>query len=200
MAQTGFQLADGAAELYEKNNVPTMSRPAAEHILKHIDIGSTDQVLDLACGTDIMARLIATKYKMTGGITGLDFNDDMHRLARSLSSKAGFPIEWRQGIFAIWHSGMDNLIWSFVITACNSFPTKPSASPKSGGCWALEDASPSPSGAPNQPLTSPLPVPSVATSVTNGRTYACRRFRSAMKVSFGNLLMMQDFKRLNCGR
>lgn len=33
-----------------------MSRLAAEHILEHIDIGSTDQVLDLACGTGIMTR------------------------------------------------------------------------------------------------------------------------------------------------
>jgi ubiquinone/menaquinone biosynthesis C-methylase UbiE len=99
MAQTGFQLADGAAELYEKNNVPTMSRPAAEHILEHIDIGATDRVLDLACGTGIMTRLIAAKYDTTGGVTGLDFNDGMLKLARSLSPKADFPIEWLQGDF-----------------------------------------------------------------------------------------------------
>jgi ubiquinone/menaquinone biosynthesis C-methylase UbiE len=97
MSKTGFQLADGAAEQYEKFNVPTMSRPAAESFLENIDIGAADRVLDLACGTGIMTRLIAEKYEKTGGVTGLDFNDGMLKVARSLSPKADFPIEWHQG-------------------------------------------------------------------------------------------------------
>lgn len=97
MAPTGFQLADGAAELYEKNNVPTMSGPAAERMLEHVDIGAADRVLDLACGTGIITRLIAAKYNMTGGVTGLDFNDSMLKVARSLSPAADFPIEWQRG-------------------------------------------------------------------------------------------------------
>ena len=83
MSKTGFQLADGAAEQYEKFNVPTMSRPAAESFLENIDIGAADRVLDLACGTGIMTRLIAEKYEQTGGVTGLDFNDGMLKVARS---------------------------------------------------------------------------------------------------------------------
>ncbi len=97
MAQTGYQLAEGAAERYERINVPTMSGPAAERILEHINIGATDRVLDLACGTGIMTRLITKKYEKTGGVTGLDFNDGMLKMARSLSPKADFSIEWCQG-------------------------------------------------------------------------------------------------------
>ena len=73
-----------------------MCGPASERILEHIDTGAADRVLDLACGTGIMTRLIAAKYEQTGGVTGLDFNDGMLEVARSLSPNADFPIAWRQ--------------------------------------------------------------------------------------------------------
>jgi SAM-dependent methyltransferase len=52
-------------------------------------------VLDVACGTGIVARLAATKVR-PGQVTGLDLNAGMLAVARSLPND-GAPINWTEG-------------------------------------------------------------------------------------------------------
>jgi ubiquinone/menaquinone biosynthesis C-methylase UbiE len=53
-----------------------------------------ERVLDLACGTGVVARLAAPAVRLTGRVTGLDLNPGMLAGARSLPPPSGPPITW----------------------------------------------------------------------------------------------------------
>jgi ubiquinone/menaquinone biosynthesis C-methylase UbiE len=55
------------------------------------------QVLDVACGTGIVARLAAAQVGSTGHVVGLDANEPMLAVARAQPAPIGAQIEWRQG-------------------------------------------------------------------------------------------------------
>jgi ubiquinone/menaquinone biosynthesis C-methylase UbiE len=54
-----------------------------------------ERVLDVACGTGVVARLAAERVG-TGRVVGLDINAGMLAVARSLPPRAGSPIEWHE--------------------------------------------------------------------------------------------------------
>ena len=53
-----------------------------------------ERVLDIACGTGIVARTAAERLGPSGHVIGIDLNADMIRVARSLPPPVGAPIEW----------------------------------------------------------------------------------------------------------
>ncbi|MBI2294629.1 MAG: methyltransferase domain-containing protein [Betaproteobacteria bacterium] len=55
------------------------------------------RVLDVACGTGIVARLLAPQVGPAGHVTGLDFNAGMLSVARAQTPRSGAPVEWREG-------------------------------------------------------------------------------------------------------
>jgi trans-aconitate methyltransferase len=59
MANTAYQLSGSAADLYEKFTVPTGAGPAARQLLSHVSLSEKDRILDAACGTGIVTRLLA---------------------------------------------------------------------------------------------------------------------------------------------
>lgn len=86
----------GPAELYERNKVPSMFLPLSKYFLKHIPIKEGEAVLDVACGTGIVARQVA---EMVGGestIVGVDIEADMIEVARS-HTPPDAPITWHVG-------------------------------------------------------------------------------------------------------
>jgi ubiquinone/menaquinone biosynthesis C-methylase UbiE len=56
-----------------------------------------ERVLDVACGTGVVARLAAQHVGTTGEVTGLDLNAGMLRVARSLPAPPGAPVTWVEG-------------------------------------------------------------------------------------------------------
>jgi len=56
-----------------------------------------ERVLDLACGTGVVARLAAQQVGPTGQVTGLDLNTRMLAHTRELSQPSGVLIEWTEG-------------------------------------------------------------------------------------------------------
>jgi ubiquinone/menaquinone biosynthesis C-methylase UbiE len=54
-------------------------------------------VLDVACGTGIVARTAAERLGNHGTVIGLDLNEDMLEVAHTTSSKIYPHIEWRKG-------------------------------------------------------------------------------------------------------
>jgi SAM-dependent methyltransferase len=54
-------------------------------------------VLDVACGTGIVARLAALQVGSRGQVTGLDLNPGMLAVARALPPGSGAMIDWREG-------------------------------------------------------------------------------------------------------
>ena len=63
MANTQYQLADNAAEIYEKYAVPVGPLPSGTAMLDHLSFTRSDRVLDAACGTGIVVRLFDDKKR-----------------------------------------------------------------------------------------------------------------------------------------
>lgn len=91
--QDAWQLAYDAAVAYEKDFVPAIFAQWPPVLAEVAGIRPGDRVLDVACGTGILAREAADRAGPTGRVTGLDLNEAMLAVARQL--RAG--IDWRQG-------------------------------------------------------------------------------------------------------
>jgi ubiquinone/menaquinone biosynthesis C-methylase UbiE len=90
-----WQLDGSAPELYERYLVPAITSVWAVDLVERARPKPAEAVLDIACGTGVVARLAAERVK-TGRIVGLDFNAGMLAVARSRPN-AGAPIEWFEG-------------------------------------------------------------------------------------------------------
>ena len=89
---------DGNAdELYERYLVPAKFGPWAADLVALGDPQPGERVLDVACGTGVVTRLVVPHVGATGKVVGLDLNAGRLEVARSLSSVSGMTIEWRQG-------------------------------------------------------------------------------------------------------
>ena len=91
-----WRLAGDMAENYERYFVPAIFQPWAMDLLDGIKPQRGERVLDVACGTGIVSRLVAERVGLSGKLIGLDINPGMLAVAGS-ATPAGAPIEWRQG-------------------------------------------------------------------------------------------------------
>jgi SAM-dependent methyltransferase len=85
------------AEMYEQFFVPAMFLPWSGVLLRHAALRPGERVLDIACGTGIVAREAAPRVGAKGRIVAVDANPAMLGVARGLPAPAGAPIEWREG-------------------------------------------------------------------------------------------------------
>jgi ubiquinone/menaquinone biosynthesis C-methylase UbiE len=92
MSEGHWQLEGSAAELFQRYLVPTITSKWAEDLVRRAQLRTGELVLDVACGTGVVARLAATKVR-PGQVTGLDLNAGMLAVARSLPND-GAPINW----------------------------------------------------------------------------------------------------------
>ncbi len=90
-----WQLAGSAPELYERYLVPAITSKWAADLIERATPMHGEAVLDVACGTGVVARLAAERMAR-GRVVGLDLNPGMLAVARS-ASHAGPPIEWVEG-------------------------------------------------------------------------------------------------------
>jgi SAM-dependent methyltransferase len=88
-----WQVDTTAAEVYEEMFVPALFRDAAEGLVTAADIRPDQQVLDVGCGTGIVARLAAERLGQGGRVAGLDLNEGMLAVARRIAP----DVEWREG-------------------------------------------------------------------------------------------------------
>lgn len=85
------------AELYEDFYGPAIFRPLTSVFLEHAAPRRGERVLDVACGTGMVARHVAPLVGAEGRVVGVDLNPAMVAVAERLSRPAGASIEWRQG-------------------------------------------------------------------------------------------------------
>ena len=89
--------AKNPAETYESYFVPAMFLPWSKLLLGHADLQSRHRVLDVACGTGIVARQAAPSVGAQGQVVGLDLNPVMLGVARSRPAPSGAAIQWQEG-------------------------------------------------------------------------------------------------------
>jgi ubiquinone/menaquinone biosynthesis C-methylase UbiE len=80
-------------EMYEHWLVGPLFRPWAEIALDAVKLTPGDHVLDVACGTGIVARIAKERLGDTGNVVGVDISSDMLAVART----AAPSIDWRAG-------------------------------------------------------------------------------------------------------
>jgi SAM-dependent methyltransferase len=88
-----FQLSLAAAEIYESRFVPALFADWAPHLLDVARVEPGARVLDVACGTGIVARSVAQRVRGRGRAVGVDINPAMLTVARRVAP----DVEWREG-------------------------------------------------------------------------------------------------------
>src|SRR5580700_9137128 len=84
---------DSPASIYETQLVAAIFEPLARILIERARPELGEHVLDAACGTGIVARLVAPMVGPSGRTVGLDYDPIMIEMAKSLAPE----IEWRQG-------------------------------------------------------------------------------------------------------
>lgn len=79
---------------YESYMVPSLFAPWATCLVQRANPQMGERILDIACGTGIVARNVAPFVGAQGTIIGLDVNPDMIDTARIAAEQAHISIEW----------------------------------------------------------------------------------------------------------
>lgn len=82
-------------ENYQRFFVPAIGEPLAVELVARAALQDGERVLDVACGTGVVARLAGERVGAGGSVVGLDPNPGMLAAARSVTPEAS-GIEWRQ--------------------------------------------------------------------------------------------------------
>lgn len=80
---------------YERFFVPAIGAPLATDLIRQTALRQGERVLDVACGTGVVARLASQQVGATGTVVGLDVNPGMLAVARS-ATPPGMTIEWHE--------------------------------------------------------------------------------------------------------
>ena len=82
-------------ENYERFFVPAIGEPLAKDLIRFAALRPGERILDVACGTGIVARLASEQVDSNGSVAGVDINPGMMEVARS-STPADMSIEWHE--------------------------------------------------------------------------------------------------------
>jgi ubiquinone/menaquinone biosynthesis C-methylase UbiE len=93
MSDTTLQAQVDAAKAYEALFVPALFGQWASRVADAAQIKVGEKVLDVACGTGILARSVHSRTGPTGYVAGVDPNPGMLAVAKELAPS----IDWRQG-------------------------------------------------------------------------------------------------------
>jgi ubiquinone/menaquinone biosynthesis C-methylase UbiE len=82
------------AESYENLMVPGLFAPWSSHLIQIADPQPGERVLDVACGTGIVAQQISRRVGSQGTVIGLDLDPEKITVARATAEREGLSIEW----------------------------------------------------------------------------------------------------------
>jgi SAM-dependent methyltransferase len=84
------------AEGYESYMVPALFGPWARRLVDTVPPRSGERVLDLACGTGVVAREVAARAGSAVRIAAVDLNPRMLEVARAAAAREGHAIDFRE--------------------------------------------------------------------------------------------------------
>ncbi|MCA9923900.1 MAG: methyltransferase domain-containing protein [Anaerolineales bacterium] len=87
------QVNQSAAEIYEQFFLPALFADWPPYVAAAANIQPGNRVLDVACGTGVLARWIADQVGPMGSVIGLDINEGMLDVARRQATH----ITWQNG-------------------------------------------------------------------------------------------------------
>lgn len=93
MREQPIQTTTPPSEIYEQYMVPSIFNRWAAALLESVSPQPGDRVLDLACGTGVVARMAAPMVQPGGEVFGLDLNGAQIATARTIDSS----IDWQEG-------------------------------------------------------------------------------------------------------
>jgi len=93
MTDRASQAEINSATAYQEFFVPALFQPWAPQVAAAAQIQPGHRVLDIACGTGVLAREAASRAGSAGTVSGLDPSAGMLAVAERLAPE----IEWRQG-------------------------------------------------------------------------------------------------------
>lgn len=91
----GKGYSGNVAENYERFFVPAIAAPVAADLIEIAALRPGERVLDVACGTGVVARFAAERVGDTGAVAGLDLNPGMLAVARSVTP-SDMVIDWHE--------------------------------------------------------------------------------------------------------
>jgi SAM-dependent methyltransferase len=92
-----WQVAGNAAEIYERELVPAVFGLWGPRVVELARLRRGLRVLDVACGTGLVARLAAEAVGADGRVAALDLNPAMLAVASELPPVDGAQIDWVEG-------------------------------------------------------------------------------------------------------
>src|SRR5689334_2547907 len=130
-----WQLDGDAAELYQRYLVPTVTAVWAADLVERVGLRRGERVLDVACGTGVVARAAAERVGRTGHVAGIDINAAMLAVARSLPAGPGASVGWFEGSAWACPSPPGATTWCCASWGCSSsLPSRP-RSPRCAVSW-----------------------------------------------------------------
>ncbi len=91
---SALENAIAAASAYEELHVPALFEQWAVRVVDAAQVRDCDRVLDVACGTGILAREATLRVGSQGSVAGVDSNPGMLAVAKRLEP----CIQWREGV------------------------------------------------------------------------------------------------------
>ena len=79
--------------MYERELVGRLFKPFAEITLDKIGVAPGDRLLDIACGTGVVARAARERIGPSATIVAVDISSDMLEIARNIEPS----VDWREG-------------------------------------------------------------------------------------------------------
>ena len=115
------------AQTYEDFYVANLFRPWTGELISRAEPRPGERILDLACGTGIVARLVFRHLEGRASISGLDLNPAMIDVARAAADREGAAIDWHVGSADSVPFPVDTFDLVTIQQGLQFFPDRPAA-------------------------------------------------------------------------